>query len=314
MMTEMRMCDWPTQVSLTEVCPRDGLQNISAWIPTPEKLALIDGLMASGLKRIEATSFVHPAAIPQMKDADIVARHAVAQAHSLGVEIAALVPNLKGAERALTCGITKVNYVISASPQHNLKNINRTPQASLTELQTLRCALPELEVTLIVATAFGCPFQGAVPIADVAALLRAGREMGISRFTLCDTIGVANPRQTVELLQQLRLALPGLDPALHMHNTHGMALANIYAAISQGVTRFESAAGGLGGCPFAPGAAGNAATEDLVNMLDRMGIAHGVDLGRLLQVVDRLQGLAPAALSGMLSHARRYDEFEFSQP
>lgn len=313
-MTEMRMCDWPTQVSLTEVCPRDGLQNISAWIPTPEKLALIDGLMASGLKRIEATSFVHPAAIPQMKDADIVARHAVAQAHSLGVEIAALVPNLKGAERALTCGITKVNYVISASPQHNLKNINRTPQASLTELQTLRCALPELEVTLIVATAFGCPFQGAVPIADVAALLRAGREMGISRFTLCDTIGVANPRQTVQLLQQLRLALPGLDPALHMHNTHGMALASIYAAIGQGVTRFESAAGGLGGCPFAPGAAGNAATEDLVNMLDRMGIAHGVDLGRLLQVVDRLQGLAPAALSGMLSHARRYDEFEFSQP
>ncbi|WP_395756102.1 hydroxymethylglutaryl-CoA lyase [Edwardsiella ictaluri] len=314
MMTEMRMCDWPTQVSLTEVCPRDGLQNISAWIPTPEKLALIDGLMASGLKRIEATSFVHPAAIPQMKDADIVARHAVAQAHSLGVEIAALVPNLKGAERALTCGITKVNYVISASPQHNLKNINRTPQASLTELQTLRCALPELEVTLIVATAFGCPFQGAVPIADVAALLRAGREMGISRFTLCDTIGVANPRQTVQLLQQLRLALPGLDPALHMHNTHGMALASIYAAIGQGVTRFGKRCRGAGGCPFAPGAAGNAATEDLVNMLDRMGIAHGVDLGRLLQVVDRLQGLAPAALSGMLSHARRYDEFEFSQP
>lgn len=251
-MTEMRMCSWPTQVSLTEVCPRDGLQNLSAWIPTPEKLALIDGLMASGLKRIEATSFVHPAAIPQMKDADIVARHAVAQARSLGVEIAALVPNLKGAERALTCGITRVNYVISASPQHNLKNINRTPQASLAELQTLRHALPELEVTLIVATAFGCPFQGAVPIADVAALLRAGREMGISRFTLCDTIGVANPRQTVQLLQQLRLALPELDPALHMHNTHGMALASIYAAIGQGVTRFESAAGGWGAARSPP--------------------------------------------------------------
>ncbi|AOV96720.1 hydroxymethylglutaryl-CoA lyase [Edwardsiella hoshinae] len=301
----------PERVTLTEVCPRDGFQNIEQWIPTETKINIIEGIFRSGAKNIEVTSFVSPKAIPQMKDAATVAEYAVAMAKNTDVNIMALIPNVKGAERALSCGIKKVNYIISASPLHNQKNMNRTPQQSFEALCELKKNLPEAEVTLGVATAFGCPFQGKVPVSDVIALMRSAQEIGINSFTLCDTIGVANPRQVELLLHEVKQNFSNIQLALHLHNTHGMALANIYAAMLQGVDRFESAIGGLGGCPFAPGAAGNAATEDLVNMLNRMGINSNIDLAKLLDVANQIRELVPCSISGMLIKARRYDEFSF---
>lgn len=312
-MTEKTSFLIPESVTITDVCPRDGLQNIREWISTVDKLAIIDGLIDSGIRNIEVTSFVHPSHIPQMKDAMDVAKYSVQQACANGISVMALVPNIKGAERAWDCGIRRINYVISASPQHNVKNINRMPQESLIELATLRQRLPDMDITLIIATAFGCPFQGRVSFEDVAALISAGRDMDITRFTLCDTIGVANPLQVHELLSYQQQIFPDMTPALHFHNTHGMALANILTALQLGITHFESSIGGLGGCPFAPGAAGNVATEDVVNMFDRMGIRHGINQNKLRKVVSQLQRITPSAVTGLLGQVRSYDEFNFSQ-
>lgn len=299
-------------IQLTEVGPRDGFQNIKQPIPTELKIRIIDHLIAAGAKNIEITSMVSPKAIPQMSDAKQVIAHVLENHPTITPWV--LVPNNRGAQLAVENHISHVNYVISVSPAHNSANINRTHQQSLDELAAIRQAHPDLEISLSFATAFGCPFIGATSTDTLLEMIRFAGDLGIHHITLCDTIGVANPLQTADLLQRVSARFPYLDIGLHMHNTHGMALANMMAGLQNGVTRFETAVGGLGGCPFAPGAAGNAATEDAVNMFSRMGFDCGISLDTLLEVSALIRESIEPALLSNLSRARTYREFDFYPP
>lgn len=303
----------PPDIAMTEVCPRDGFQNISTWIPTEIKTQSIDLLIDAGLKRLEITSFVNPKAIPQMADAGQVVAHVLQRntRENLGLDIVALVPNLRGAQDAWHAGVRHISYVISASEQHNQANIKRTHADSLAELSAITTARPDMHVTLSMATVFGCPFAGAVSVDTVLRLLSEAVSRGIKDVTLCDTIGVASPVQTGELLSRVRNIHPLLDIGLHLHDTHGMALANTLVALTHGIRRLETAAGGLGGCPFAPGAAGNCATEDTVNMLWRMGVQTGIDQEKLLHAVAFIRQHLQTGITSHLSQARCYREFNF---
>ncbi|TNH07247.1 hydroxymethylglutaryl-CoA lyase [Testudinibacter sp. TR-2022] len=299
-------------VFIREVCPRDGFQNVAVWIETEDKKRIITSLLQSGIRSIEATSFVSPKAIPQMRDATEIATFTLEKAKSKGIDVVALVPNLKGMELAYAAGIREVNYVVSVSEAHNKANINRTPQQSLQELKNIVQQYPDVKIHLVLATVFGCPFNGETPFESIKALISSAvQECGIKAVTLCDTIGVANPAQVRSILADLISAYPQICFTLHLHNTHGMALANIAVALDCGIRHFETAAGGLGGCPFAPGAAGNSATEDLVNMLQRMGFKTDVELPALLSAVKLIDELIPNAVSSQLSRARTYQEFDF---
>lgn len=302
---------WPSKVEIVEVGSRDGLQNLPDFISTNIKMELIQRLAAAGVKKMEVTSFVHPKAIPQMADDAKVAEYAVQNAEQWGITPFALVPNLRGAQSAYAAGIRNVNYVISVSEAHNKANINRTVQASLEELDNILGALPDLKVNLSMATAFGCPFNGGVPTDDILGLIQNVVDRGIKEVTLCDTIGVANPVQTTGVITSVQKAFPELSIGIHMHDTHGMGLSNALMAISLGVTRIETAVGGLGGCPFAPGAAGNMATEDLNNMLVRMGIGTGINPVKYEEVVSFVQESIQASLLSHLSRTRSYQEFCF---
>lgn len=302
---------WPTKIQIVEVGSRDGLQNLPDFVPTEKKMELIRLMASAGVKQMEVTSFVHPKAIPQMADATKIAEYAVQNAIQWGLTPMALVPNLRGAQAAYAAGIRNVNYVISVSEAHNRANINRTVQASLEELNNIIQALPDLKINLSMATAFGCPFNGAVATEDVLGLIQNAIDKGITNITLCDTIGVANPRQTQGLISAVKMAFPALSIGIHMHDTHGMGLGNTLTAMSLGITRIETAIGGLGGCPFAPGAAGNMATEDLNNMLIRMGIRTEIDSLRYAEAVAFVQQNIQSSLLSHLSKARSYQEFCF---
>lgn len=286
------------KVRITDVGPRDGFQNVRSFIDTETKLAIIDGLYQAGIRSMEVTSFVSPKAIPQMADAKEVAQAVIARYP--GLRAIALVPNLRGAQNAWDAGIREVACVISASEDHNRANINRTIEESLRGLGAIIQKFPDLNVRLDVAAAFGCPFAGDVPEENVLELVERARKLGVREVTLCDTIGVANPVQVKSLLQAVREAFPDLGVALHFHNTRGMGLANIYAAIETGITDFETSVGGLGGCPFAPGSEGNTATEDTVHMLQKMGCDTGIDLAKLLDAVQYTADHVEAPLTGKL--------------
>lgn len=296
-------------IQITEVGPRDGFQNIKQPIPTELKIEIIDKLIAAGANNIEITSMVSPKAIPQMSDAKAIIAHVLACHPDITPWV--LVPNRRGAQLAVESQISHVNYVVSVSPAHNKANINRTHQESLEELHAIRRDHPSLEITLSLATAFGCPFLGATSADTLLSMIQFAQDQAIRAITLCDTIGVANPRQTAALLQLIGSRFPEIDIGLHMHNTHGMALANMLVGLQNGVTRFETAIGGLGGCPFAPGAAGNAATEDAVNMFSRMGLECGISLDALLPISAQIRESIEPALLSSLSRARTYSEFNF---
>ncbi len=296
----------PSQVTIVEVGPRDGFQNIKTFIPTDVKQEIIAAIVAAGVKNIEVTSFVHPKAVPQMADAADIAKAAVAVQDVHGLTLNALVPNLTGAKKAYECGLRDITCVISASEKHNLANINRTREQSLADLAAIAAELPGLTVRLGVATAFGCPFAGPVPKEDVLSLVEAGLKAGARAVTLCDTIGVGNPRLVSGICRDFLAAFPAVPVALHLHDTRGMGLANTLAGLEAGITTFETAIGGLGGCPFAPGAAGNTATEDTVNMLHAMGIATGIDLPRYLAAVAIVKEKIQPALTGHMGSACAY--------
>ncbi|MDR3176473.1 MAG: hydroxymethylglutaryl-CoA lyase [Desulfovibrio sp.] len=299
----------PRQVQVTDITGRDGFQNIREWIPTERKIAVLDLLVEAGVRKMEATAFVSPKAVPQMADAQSIAGHMRA-AHP-EVELVALAPNLRGAENAVAAGVGEISYVISASEAHNKANVNRSHAESLADLEEITQRFPDLRVNLSMSTVFGCPFSGETPVSQVLRLLDEALRRGAVSVSLCDTIGVANPSQVQAVVEAVRAKHPGLAPALHLHDTHGMGLANTLAALQSGITRFETAAGGLGGCPFAPGAAGNTSTEDMVNMLQRMGISTGIDLNKLLQAACLIKGKINPALTGRLAGARTYAEFDF---
>lgn len=299
----------PKAVRVTDITARDGFQNIKEWIPTETKLEIIDALVAAGVTKMEATSFVSPKAIPQMADASEVVAH-VLQKHP-GVTLIALTPNLRGAENAAKAGVGEISYIISASASHNKANINRTHQESLDDLASITSAFPDLRVNLSMSAVFGCPFEGEITVKAVLWLLEESLKRGAASVSLCDTIGVANPVQVQHVVKAVRDKFPDVPMALHLHDTHGMGLANTFAALQMGVDCFETAAGGLGGCPFAPGAAGNTSTEDTVNMLHRMGISTGIDLERLLKAVAIVKEKVNPGIPGRLASARTYSEFCF---
>jgi hydroxymethylglutaryl-CoA lyase len=274
------MTDIPSSISLREVGPRDGLQNEDP-VPTAAKVRLIDQLSRTGLSRIEAVSFVSASAIPQMADADEVW---AAIDRAADVRYSALVPNLRGAERALSAGVREIEVVVSASETHNRKNVGRSTEESLADIERIVELVHSRGGTVqaIVATAWGCPFEGDVPVERVLSV--AGRALGSGADGLSygDTTGMATPGRVVRLVGQTRMAHPDTSLNLHFHNTRGTGLANVLAALSLGVTDFDASVGGLGGCPYAPGASGNIATEELVHMVEDMGVATGVDLELLL--------------------------------
>jgi hydroxymethylglutaryl-CoA lyase len=275
----------PTEIQITEVGPRDGLQNEARSMPTADKILLIERLAAAGLREIEVTSFTHPKWIPNLADAEDV----VTATRHLPVEMFALIPNRRGLDRAQRAGIRGVTFVFSASDGHNKRNLNRPTEESLTEILELHTSLDTtgLRRRISLSTVFGCPFEGDVPPARIHAIVQRLVEAGCERIGLCDTIGVANPRQVFELSRDLIARFPDILFELHLHNTRGCALASTLASMEAGIARFDTAIGGLGGCPYAPGATGNVATEDVVAMLTSMGIATGVDHGALMQV-DRM--------------------------
>jgi hydroxymethylglutaryl-CoA lyase len=276
------MTELPARVSLREVGPRDGLQNEEP-IPTAAKVDLIEALSKTGLRRIEAVSFVHPAAIPQMADADDV-WEAVRRHDS--VRYSALVPNRRGLERALSAGFTDLEVVISASDTHNRENINRGTAESLAGLPELVTLARQGGATLqlIISTAWGCPYEGEVPVERVLWVVGQGVAARVDSVAFGDTTGMATPTRVTRLVGDVRMAHPEIPLALHFHNTRGTGLANVYAALQLGVDDFDAAVAGLGGCPYAPGASGNIATEEVVSMLEDMGVQTGVDLDALLEV------------------------------
>jgi len=273
--------DLPASVSVREVGPRDGLQNEDP-IPTDAKVALVDALSATGVRRIEAVSFVSPRAIPQMADAEEVWRRIDRHPR---VRYSALVPNARGAERALAAGFAEIEVVVSASDTHNRANVNRSTAESLEEIAGLLATAHQAGATcqVVVSTAWGCPYEGDVPVARVVEVAGRALRDGADGISFGDTTGMATPNRVTALVGAFRTAYADAPLNLHFHNTRGTGLANVLAALQLGVADFDASVGGLGGCPYAPGASGNIATEELVHMVEDMGVATGVDLPALLE-------------------------------
>jgi hydroxymethylglutaryl-CoA lyase len=290
----------PDRVSLREVAPRDGLQN-EPPVPTAEKIRLIDALSRTGLSRIEAVSFVSPKAVPQMADAAEVWE--AVEKHS-GIRYTALAPNRRGVQRALDAGFSAVEVVVSASETHNRANIGRSVAESLAELPDI-CSLARehlASIEVIIATSFGCPFEGDIAPAKVARIVEAAEAAGAGRVAFGDTTGMGTPRRVTELLDAIQGGVDTSLPMLmHFHDTRGTALANLLTALDRGVVEFDASVGGIGGCPFAPGASGNVATEEVVHMLHDMGVETGVDLDALIRTAELAQEIVGRPLeSGVL--------------
>jgi hydroxymethylglutaryl-CoA lyase len=276
------MINIPSRVTVVEVGPRDGLQNETAQVSTGDKIAFVDRLSAAGLPVIEVAAFVSPRWVPQMADAAEVFGGI---ARRPGARYTALVPNLAGLDRAHAAGVTEVGVFAAASESFSRKNINQTIDDSLVVYRAVceRAAALGIRVRGYVSTAFGCPFEGDVPPERVAGVAAALIEMGAFEVAISDTIGIAHPGQIPTVVGAVAGRIPLTAIALHFHDTRGTALANVLTALDLGVTTFDASAGGLGGCPYAPGATGNLATEDLIYMLHGLGIATGVDLGALVE-------------------------------
>ena len=280
----------PESVELIEVCPRDGFQNVHDLIPFDAKVAIIKKLAEAGFKRIEAVSFVSPKAIPQMADAKDVMLAVKDTLKAHGVRSVALVPNARGVETALECGVDELTYVVSVSEKHNMANVRRTPDESLAQFKELAGQYGhQMRFRLALATALGCPFGEEIRTERVAEMVRFGLEQGCEEVMIADTVGMSNPKSTYDLMEALVKEFGPERFVMHLHDTRGLALANTLACMQLGVHKFESAAGGLGGCPFAPGAAGNVATEDVLNMMSEMGIATGIDNDVLHEAVELIQ-------------------------
>jgi hydroxymethylglutaryl-CoA lyase len=299
----------PARATICEVGTRDGFQIEPDFIPTELKVEVVNRLSDAGLSRIEVTSFVHPKAVPQLRDAEAVM---ATIRRRPGTRYAALVPNEKGAVRAVDAGVDAIHTVLSASESHNLANVNMTIAESLEKLAVvLRVAeRARVPVACGISTSFGCPFEGDVPLDRLERVVRGLVDAGARAIGLADTTGVANPRQVGRVLEHLTARFPGIEWTLHTHDTRAMAIPNILAALERGVTNFDSSIGGLGGCPFAPGASGNVCSEDLVHCLHAMGVETGIDLERLIAVSKRVQEIVGRALPGQIVKAgpftRRY--------
>ena len=306
----------PTSAVVCEVGPRDGFQMEQEFIPTARKVELIDALARTGLTEIQATSFVHPKAIPQLADAEAVLGSI---SRVPGVRYTALVPNEKGAGRAIEAEADGVDVVVSISESHCLSNTNMTPEQAMERAANVARMGEDadVEVTIGFATALGCPFEGVPPYARVEQFVgQAVEELGVRNISVADTVGMASPRLVYTTLRRLRERFPQATFTLHLHNTRNMGSANVLAGLQAGVTRFDASIAGLGGCPYAPGATGNVATEDLLNMLREMDIETGVRLDEVVEVAARAREVIGHADSGVLqagTSRKLLGKFEGSQ-
>ena len=292
----------PASVRITDVALRDGLQIQPRTLSTDTKIGLLEAMLAAGIRSVEAGSFVNPRLVPQMADADVLFGRLP---HDEGLEFIALVPNMRGAERALAAGVTHARLLLSCTEGHSRANTNRSVDEGIAEagavLERLRAA--GLQVTGAIATVFICPFDGVPPLAQVERVVGALVELGLTEISLSDTLGKADPAHVARVVAAMRSAYPETTFGLHLHNTYGMGLANVAAGLDQGITQFDAALGGIGGCPFAPGAAGNIATEDVVFMLDSMGVETGIDLVRLAEAGAVLRAALDSPLESAVSRA-----------
>ena len=291
------------RIHVNEVAPRDGLQMERAFVETAGKIALVDALGACGFAKIEVTSFTSARAIPMLADAELV----MAGIRRVpGVEYTVLVPNLRGAERALEVAPDELNVVMSMSESHNRANLRMTRAQSFAKLgEVIALARGRVPVNVSLSTAFGCPFEGDVAEGEVLDWASRFADLGVRGITLCDTTGMAHPVQVRRLAEEAQRRLAGLQLTFHFHDTRGMGLANLLVAVECGIARFDASLGGLGGCPYAPGASGNIATEDAVHMLAAIGYDTGIDLARLLAVARALPQLVGHDVPGQLAKAGR---------
>ena len=293
-------------ITICEVGTRDGFQIEPEFIPTDLKIEAVNRLSTVGIPRLEVTSFVHPKVAPQLRDAEeVMARIA----RRPGTVYAALVPNDKGAQRAVDAGVDKIHTVLSASESHNLANVNMTVAESLAKLEAVARVAHEAGVPLQggISCSFGCPFEVEVPLQNLATIVARLVDCGFQAIGLADTTGMANPAQVRRTLEYLMPTFPGIEWTLHTHNTRAMAIPNILAAVECGVVHFDSSIGGLGGCPFAPGATGNVCTEDLVHCLHAMGYETGIDLDGLIEVAQRVQEIIGRELPGQVMKAGQWN-------
>lgn len=293
---------FPARVAICEVGPRDGLQNEAVNVPTADKIRLIEALAEAGIRRMEATSFVAPRWIPNLADAGEVLAGVRRQP---GVTYAALVPNVKGLERALAAKLDEAVIFLSASETHSQRNINKSIAEALeTYLEVAsRAKQARLRLKGAISTCFGCPYEGDVDPAVVVRIATALTDMGVDEVGVSDTTGMANPRQVYALVSRVAERVPVEKLSLHFHDTRGAGLANVLAGLQAGVAIYDGSVGGLGGCPYAKGATGNVATEDLVHMLHEMGIETGVDLGKLIACARLAQDLVGRPLEGHVAKA-----------
>jgi len=294
------------RVTICEVGTRDGFQIEPAFIPTVQKIEVVDRLSATGMPRIEVTSFVSPKAVPQLRDAEeVMARIA----RRPGTVYSALVPNDKGAVRAVDARVDEIHTVISASESHNLANVNMTIAESMVKLRAVAEVARRARVAIAagISCAFGCPFEGEVPVDRLESVVARLVDLGATGIGLADTTGMANPAQVARVLERLMPRFPGIEWTLHTHDTRAMAIPNVLAAMEMGVTQLDASIGGLGGCPFAPGASGNVCTEDLIHCLHAMGVGTGVDLDALIATSKRVQEIVGRPLPGQIVKAGKWD-------
>ncbi len=290
-----------TRIFFNEVATRDGFQIEPTFIPTDTKVALVDALSDCGYAKIEVTSFTSPKAIPMLRDAEEVMGRI---RRVPGVEYTVLVPNLRGAERALESEADELNLVMSTSETHNLANLRMGREKSFASLaDVIRHVGGRTPINVSLSTCFGCPMEGDVPQHEVLRFARRFADLGVRGLTICDTTGMAHPAQVARMVEALNREFATLQLTLHFHNTRGMGLANVLAGVQGGIMRFDGSLGGLGGCPYAPGASGNISSEDAIHMLDAMGYDTGIDLPRLLAVAQAMAGIVGHDVPGQVAKA-----------
>jgi len=292
-----------TRIYFNDVVTRDGFQIEPNFIPTEDKVRLINELSECGFAKIEATSFTSPKAIPMLRDAEEVMGKIK---RVPGVEYTVLVPNLRGAERALESRADEFNLVMSTSETHNLANLRMTREKSFVGLaEVIQFVDGRTPINVSLSTSFGCPMEGDVAQQVVEEFAKRFADLGVRGLTICDTTGMANPAQVTKMSEAMQKQFPNTQITMHFHNTRGMGLANVLAAVQSGITRFDGSLGGLGGCPYAPGASGNISSEDTIHMLDAMGYDTGMDIPRLLDLARELPAIVGHSVPGQVAKAGR---------
>ena len=306
------MMNLPEKVSVCEVGLRDGLQNEKVIPTTDDKLELLKACIDAGYRVIEVGSFMHPKKVPQMADTDELIKRI---GNVEGVELRALIPNVRGVQRAIDCGCKKVKLNVSASSMHNLKNLNRTPEESVAGFADCveLAKKNNIAISGSISMPYASPWEGRTPVEDVDAIIEAYLKVGIDEISLSDASGQAVPNQVYDLCTHVREKYPQASWWLHFHNTRGAAMANILAAMQAGMTQFDASFGGLGGCPFVPGAAGNISSEDVINMLDEMGIQTGVDVLKVMAISRKVSELLGHGMDSYVLRAGRSKDLIASQ-